>query len=103
MSAICSRISNRPSVPEGGACSRSAGGSLTFRNVIGVAIVGWPFRRSLDDILFSRRTLQTDGAFRFELAHHCDDLLLRRVHFFDLDGPQGFHVLPQHLAAALAH
>ncbi len=58
---------------------------------------------ALDDILLSHRALQADGAFRFQLPDHRDDLLLRRLHFLDLDRPQGFHVFLQHLRAALRH
>src|ERR1700722_847604 len=60
-------------------------------------------RMSLDDILLPYRALQADRAFGFQLPEHGDNLLLRRLHFLDLDGPERFQILPQHLGAALGH
>src|SRR5579875_1117961 len=52
-------------------------------------------------ILISWRILQADQAFLFELARHRNDLLLRRIHVFQLYRTKAGDILGQHLAAAL--
>src|SRR5690348_226423 len=57
----------------------------------------------LDDILFSDRALEADGSVTFQLTDDGYNLLLRSLHFLDLDGAEGVHVLLQHFSAPLGH
>src|SRR5580698_6317198 len=74
-----------------------------WRQATGAASTPSSGRRTLEDILLPGGALQADDAFGFELPHDRDDLLLRRLHFLDLDGAERVHILPQHLRTALAH
>src|ERR1700722_19451509 len=74
----------------------------TRRQATGSGGIGSP-RISLDDLLFSHRALETDGAVRFQLPDDGDYLLLVCFHFLDLDGPERFQIFLQHLGAALRH
>src|SRR5437879_5973702 len=58
---------------------------------------------SLHDILLADGSLEAQGSLALQLPHDGDDLLLRRFHFLDFYGAHYFHVLLQHLGAALRH
>src|SRR6185312_10711774 len=75
----------------------------TDANTIGCTPAAEPRASTLDNILFPYRALHGDHTFRFELTHDRDDLLLRRLHFFDADRTQRFHLFLQHVGPARGH
>src|SRR5580693_5377094 len=82
--------------------NRSARTDATVRQHAGAAEAS-PAGRISDDILITATAFETENAFRLQLLHHRQNLLLRRLHIADSHRPGGFHVFAQHFGATLRH